>query len=139
MPVNVVFNNLKAHLKEYVKHHFHLNWQKRMLKLDIDSFTEKTLLLFTDYASIMNMKHPKSECYTWDLHSVLAVFMVLHGKELVKLHNVHNGEEIDSTNCDVAGNESKGKINDWDTHGAAVDKICEHYIEKEGKKFDLDQ
>ena len=138
MPVNVVFNNLKAHLKEYVKHNFHLKWQKRMMKLDIDSFTEKTLLLFTDYASIVNMKPPKSECCTWDPHAVLAVFVVLHGKELVKLRN---GEEIDFTNCDhwfvVVGSESEGKMNDWVTHGAAVDKICEHYIEKEGKKFDI--
>ena len=136
MPVSTVFRNLKIHLVDYAKHNFHLRWQKRAMKLDIDSFKD-TLLIFTYYASGISMTPPKSECCAHDPHGVLAVFVVLHGRELVRLQN---GEDVDFTYCDhwfcTVGAETEGKMSDWITHGQALDQICHHYINVKMMKFD---
>ena len=129
MPISEVFQCLKSELLLFADHNFHMKWQKRAMKLDCDAIREDDLLIYTDYASGVNMQAPKSECCAHDPHAVLAVFVVLYGRDLVKLKN---GETVDFTKCDhwfcVVGCESEGKSSDWITHGAAVDKILDHYI-----------
>ena len=137
MPVKKIISKLEPELKNEAEHDFHLKFQKRMIKMDMETVDEKDLLIYTDYASNLNHHPPKSECCGHDKHSVLAVYIVLTGRQEVR---IENGEKVNYAECDYwfgfVGTNEDGKKSDWVSHHVMLNTIIEHYINKEGRQYE---
>ncbi len=133
-----IFSDLETELEVLSEHDFHLHWQKGMIRLDESWHFEENngLLVYTDFASNLNFKPPKSECCGQDKHGNLAVFIVLTGRKKIEMVN---GEVVVFGQCDYwfgfGGTEKPGKKNDWVFHMAMLDHIVNHYTCKRNKPF----
>lgn len=132
-PIKDIFANFQTELKNVARHDFHLTWQRRMMQLN-EAYHESSndaLLIYTDFASNLNFKPPKSECCGQDKHGNLAIYVVARGHEKIKMVN---DEEIDFAACDYwfgfGGTEKPGKKNDWVFHRAMLDHIIAHYTQQ---------
>jgi hypothetical protein len=133
MIIKDVFSMLKDHLMDYISHSFNLRWQRRAMKLDQYNCKAggKILYIFTDFASAINFKSPKSECCAHDPHGHMAVYLVLIGTEVCR-------SETDThfifTECHqwygICATGEKGKKNDWITETSFLRCILQHYQNK---------
>ena len=131
MRVKDIVFGLRDQIKDVAAHSFKLNFLKRMAKIDHETFDNETLLIYTDFASNLSHKPPKQICCGKDKHSVLAVYVVLTGRQEVTLAN---GEKVQFVECDTwfgfASTEEKGKMSDWVSHHAMLKPIIKHYKAK---------
>ena len=56
MPVKDIMVQFKKHLTEYISHANHLSWLNYQMKIDSRTSSPNTLLIFTDFASQMNLE-----------------------------------------------------------------------------------
>ena len=130
LPVCDIMDQLKIDLKIYMQHYVDIQLYRRMKDLDVHKQDPSTLLVFTDFAAMIDYRANKTLCGHQDHHGVLQIFYVLSNPRNIKLIQDDGETAVKKIrDCEVfyvfGGTEDRGKKHDWVFHNAALDYIVE--------------
>jgi len=139
LPVNAIVSMLKSDLEVYINHFVDLQFFKRMKNLDVEKQPNSTLLIFTDFAAMMDYRANKTLCGHQDNHGVLQIFYVLSDPRNIEIPD--DDGEIQSKrfrDCEIyyvfGGTEDAGRKHDWVFHNASLEYIINKEVEKSKEK-----
>ena len=91
LPVFEIMEQLKSDLKNYMQHYVDIKLFHRMKDLDVEKQDPSTLLIFTDFATMIDYRANKTLCGHQDHHGVLQIFYVLSNPRNIEIIQ-NNGE-----------------------------------------------
>lgn len=78
VPLNTVMQRFSNQLRLCRTHHNEMEWLRNARKVDIDTFKGNELLVvFTDFASTMDLRAAETDNCSQDAHAVMAIFVTL--------------------------------------------------------------
>ena len=77
LPVCDIMKHLKEDLKIFMQHYVDIQLFRQMKDLDVEKQDPSTLLIFTDFAAMIDYRANKTLCGHQDHHGVLQIFYVL--------------------------------------------------------------
>ena len=140
MPVNDVVHLFKNQLKQYITHHFHLNWCQRLQIQEIErplqdlmsefpsDYPERLALIFTDFSAQWDLIPNQKVNSHINQHVSVCVLIILHNyrtiEEQGKMDNMLKKAVFDThVAYFIGGANGKGKQNDHIFHNAALSAI----------------
>jgi hypothetical protein len=140
-PLKEVIQCFINQLRKCRMHYNERQWLALMQKIDIRTFVESELLIFTDFSTTCNLRAAMADNCSQNAHAVLCIFVVLHSPRDVTVIKDEREVTVRINECDVwhffGDTISKGKKNDHVFHNACLEDIVKHYKSKLKKEKNI--